>query len=206
VQLLPALGRRPGAGYSGGSMMRLPFLGAVLAALTGCGTHGPSLPLGAATAPVYDSEHFDAGSPHSRHYARRADELCEGARRTLMGQGYVLSRDDPLLLNGRKYFQPERELHVELSVQVNCRPEGPASAWGVIYVTAWQDKFVVKKSVSSSSLGLSAFGSISLPWNSSDDSLVKIGIETVRDRPFYERFYTLLDRMLPQRPVVPGAP
>lgn len=174
--------------------------------LAGCGSRGPTLPIGAPEAPIYESERFDSTSPHARHYGRRAEELCEGARRMLMGQGYVLSRDEPMLLNGRKYFQPERELHIELSVQVTCRPEGPDQTWGVVYVTAWQDKFAIKKSVSSSSLGLSAFGSISLPMNSSDDSLVKIGIETVRDHRFYERFYAQLDHVLPKRPVVPGAP
>lgn len=185
---------------------KFPMAALALLLLAGCGSRGPTLPIGAPEPPVYESERFDSASPHARHYGRRAEELCEGARRMLMGQGYVLSRDEPMLLNGRKYFQPEREQHIELSVQVTCRPEGPNETWGVIYVTAWQDKFVVKKSVSSSSVGLSAFGSISLPMNSSDDSLVKIGIETVRDNKFYERFYAQLDHVLPKRPVVPGAP
>jgi hypothetical protein len=32
---------------------------------------------------------------------------------------------------------------------------------------------------------------------SSDDSLVKIGAQTVRDRAFYERFHALIAQVLP---------
>ena len=71
---------------------------------------------------------------------------------------------------------------------------------GSVYVTAWEDQYVVKKSGTSSSLGVSALGSISLPIGGSEESLVKVGVATVRDPGFYERFHGLLARQLPAAP------
>ncbi len=82
-------------------------------------------------------------------------------------------------------------------MQITCVPQDATDRISNAYVTAWEDQYVVKKATTSSSLGVSAIGSISLPMGSSDDSLVKIGAQTVRDRAFYERFHALIAQVLP---------
>ncbi len=166
------------------------------AALAGCAV--PEMPtLSDPPPPVYQSERFDAASAHARRYARAAEDVCEGARRALLGQGYVLTRNDRVVLVGSKFFQPDRDRHVELKLQITCVPQDATDRISNAYVTAWEDQYVVKKATTSSSLGVSAIGSISLPMGSSDDSLVKIGAQTVRDRAFYERFHALIAQVLP---------
>lgn len=168
--------------------------GLLLAGLAGCAVPGVDAE---PPPPVHRSEQFDAGSVHARRYAFGAEAVCEGARRALLGQGYVLSRNERAVLLGSKFFQPDREHHVELKLQVTCVPEDAADLAASAYVTAWEDRYVVKKSSNSSSLGVSALGSISLPVGGSEDSLVKIGVMTVRDAAFYQRFHALIARLLP---------
>ncbi|MBT9490230.1 MAG: DUF2242 domain-containing protein [Rubrivivax sp.] len=163
---------------------------------TGCAMTDASMKALAPVPPVHQAERFDAASPHARRHERSAADLCEAARRALMSQGYVLTRNDRAVLVGRKYFQPEKERHVELQLQVTCVAEGADDRAGSVYVTAWEDQYVVKKSGTSSSLGVSALGSISLPIGGSEESLVKVGVATVRDPGFYERFHQLLVRQL----------
>ena len=97
----------------------------------------------------------------------------------------------------RDSFQPDRDRHVELKVQVTCVPLDATDRAANAYVTAWEDQYVVKKSTTSSSLGVSAIGSISLPMGSNDDSLIKIGAQTVRDRAFYQRLHALIELVMP---------
>lgn len=168
----------------------------VLAALAGCAV--PNMPtLSDPPPPVYQSERFEAKSSHAHRYARGAEDVCEGARRALLSQGYVLTRNDRVVVVGSKYFQPDKDRHVELKLQITCVPEDAADRAASAYVTAWEDQYVVKKSTMSSSLGVSALGSISLPLGSSEDSLVKIGAQTINDRGFYDRFHALIALVLP---------
>ena len=64
-------------------------------------------------------------------------------------------------------------------------------------------------------MGVGAIGSLSLPFSSSDDALVKVASETLTDERFYDRFFALIDRFLPEaaedapaeaRPVIPPQP
>ena len=168
----------------------------VASLLAGCAV--PELPtLSDPPPPVYQSERFEATSSHAHRYTRAAEDVCEGARRALLSQGYVLSRNDRVVLVGSKFFQPDKDRHVELKLQVTCVPDDAADRAANAYVTAWEDQYVVKKSTSSSSLGVSALGSISLPMGSSEDSLVKVGVQTVRDPAFYDRFHALIRLVLP---------
>jgi hypothetical protein len=45
-------------------------------------------------------------------------------------------------------------------------------------------------------VGLGGVGSISLPLSSSEDSLVKVGSETIPAGQFYDRYFALMHRML----------
>ncbi|WP_049021504.1 DUF2242 domain-containing protein, partial [Burkholderia cenocepacia] len=66
----------------------------------------------------------------------------------------------------------------------------------IAYVNAVQDRYTLKKSNTSASVGLSVFGSLSLPIGSSDDALVKTASETIPAGVFYERFFNLVEHFL----------
>lgn len=60
-------------------------------------------------------------------------------------------------------------------------PEGPGDSQTSALASALQDRYVIKKINNSASLGVGALGSVSLPVTASDDTLVKVGSETVTD-------------------------
>ena len=45
-------------------------------------------------------------------------------------------------------------------------------------------------------LGIGMLGSISVPLSSSEDSLVKVGSETIPAGAFYDRYFALVQRLL----------
>jgi len=69
----------------------------------------------------------------------------------------------------------------------------------ILFTSALQTIYGVKKIAQSSSLGISALGSISLPLGSTSGELVKTGAETIADKDFYDRFFTLVESYLEQR-------
>lgn len=162
--------------------------GAVLG-LAGCASGGSS------KASVYQSESFDSET-FSRNFAFDPGRTCEAARRALLSQGYVVERATTESIRGSKNFQPRGEVHVQLQINVVCAPATPSGKEAVVFVSALQDRYSLRKSNNSATLGVSAIGSVSLPVTSSDDSLVKVGSETVPAGRFYERFFSLLDRFL----------
>lgn len=164
-------------------------------ALAGC-VSKPALLGGQRIEPVYSRETFSADEKHSRLIDAPVGEACEGARRALLSQGYVVTRAETRLVQAAKRFQPEGEVHVELSFHIVCAAEGERTA--TMYVSAQQDKYVLKKNANSASLGVSAIGSISVPVGSTEDSLVKVASETVPAGVFYDRFFALVQRQLKQ--------
>ena len=46
---------------------------------------------------------------------------------------------------------------------------------------------------------MSAIGSLSLPIGTREDSLVKVATQTLQDPTFYKRFFSVLDRFLPEQ-------
>jgi hypothetical protein len=111
------------------------------------------------------------------------------------------------VVTGRKSFQPASEVHVEVEFNVVCAREGnrkDGSRSSIAFASALQDRYAVKKVNNSASVGVGAFGSLSLPFSSSDDAMVKIASETLTDDRLYDRFFGLLDRFLPE--AVAGIP
>jgi hypothetical protein len=141
-------------------------------------------------------ESFDSSATFSRTYAAREAQACEAARRTLLSQGYVVSIATADQVRARKIFQPAPETHVEVEFNVVCAREGSAGARSIAFVSAIQERFALKKSRESASVGVGAFGSLSLPFTGSDDSLVKVASSTVTNARFYDRFFHLLERYL----------
>jgi hypothetical protein len=66
-----------------------------------------------------------------------------------------------------------------------------------VFANALQDRYALKKTNNSASLGVGVLGSVSMPIGSSDDSMVKVASETVTSAKFYERFFTLIELFLP---------
>jgi hypothetical protein len=169
-----------------------PLLLALL--LSGCISSKPGNLLGRPSEPVYTRETFEADEKHSRLIDSSVGEACEGARRALLSQGYVVSRAETRLVQAAKRFQPEGEVHVEISFHIVCAAEGERTA--TMFVSAQQDRYVLKKNPNSASVGVSAIGSISVPVGSTEDSLVKVASETIPAGVFYDRFFALVQQML----------
>ena len=179
--------------------IRLPVPPAPLAAallglvLAGCG----SSPQRA----TYDPEAFSSTDTHSRVFDASEAQTCEAARRALLSQGYLVTAANSELVTGKKSFQPAPEVHVELDFRVVCANEtGPRKAARgtpartLVFVSALQDRYSLKKVNNSASVGVGMIGSVSLPYSSSDDSLVKVASQTVTDENFYERFFSIVQR------------
>lgn len=155
--------------------------------LTGCETSSKKFPL---------QEKFGSTSTYSRLFDTTPAQTCEAARRALLSQGYIIStaRDD--LVTGQKSFQPDGESHLQLEIRVVCVPDSKDGKVSLGFVTALQDRYALKKSNNSASLGVSALGSVSLPFTSSSDSMVKVGSETIVADAFYDSFFDLVKQYL----------
>ena len=195
--------------------MRFPFSRAAIAALSmslllaaGCGSSPRRV--------SYEPEEFDSTTTHTRTYAASEGQTCEAARRALLSQGYMITAANQELVTGRKSFQPDAEVHVEVEFRVVCAREASGRSRSTIaFASALQDRYGVKKVNNSASVGVGAIGSLSLPFSSSDDAMVKVASQTLTDDRFYDRFFSLIDRFLPEtteeppaeaHPVIPAKP
>lgn len=142
----------------------------------------------------FEPEAFDSTANYSRHYETAPAQACEAARRALLSQGYVLSAASGEQVTGRKFFQPNAEVHVPLEMRVVCAPEGEDSA--IVFAVAVQEVHAVRKSNNSASLGVGGLGSLSLPIEGGNDGMVKVGTQTVSDPRFYGSFFDLLGEHL----------
>jgi Uncharacterized protein conserved in bacteria (DUF2242) len=162
-------------------------------ALAGCAWPGS----GGKTPPsVYQQERFQPDQTFSRLFDANVDDTCEAARRALLSQGYIIGAARRDAITATKRFQPEGEVHIELSFHVVCVPDGPDGVLATAFVSALQDRYALKKVPNNTSVGVGAFGSISVPLSSSEDSLVKVGSETIPAGPFYDRYFALMQRLL----------
>ena len=145
---------------------------------------------------TFQHEEFEPGNTYSRSFAAGETQTCEAARRALLSQGYVVSSANADLVNARKSFQNDAETHIEIEFRVVCAPEVKGGGKTLVFVSALQDRYALKKSNNSASLGVGALGSVSLPFTGSDDSLVKVASETITAANFYDRYFRLVTRYL----------
>ncbi len=115
----------------------------------------------------------------------------------MLSQGYIITSSDPKLVSGHKSFQQTGESHMEISFSVVCADDGSEGHHATVFANALQDRYALKKTNNSASLGVGVLGSVSMPIGSSDDSMVKVASETVSSPKFYERFFTLVELFLP---------
>jgi hypothetical protein len=172
--------------------MRFPLAGrfglfALAGLLAGCAAPIKQFPL---------QEQFGSTATYSRLFDASAAQTCEAARRALLSQGYLINtaRDD--LVEGQKSFQPEPEAHLQMVIRVVCAPESADGKISLGFVTALQDSYTLKKSNNSASLGVGAIGSLSLPFSSGTDAMIKVGSETITSDAFYDRFFDLVKSYL----------
>ena len=168
--------------------MRVAGLALVLAVAAGCSSK---------KAAIYEHENFADSGTFSRNYPVTDAQSCEAARRALLSQGYIITSSDPKLVGGHKSFQQTGETHMEISFSVVCTDDGSEGHHATMFANALQDRYALKKTNNSASLGVGVLGSVSMPIGSSDDSMVKVASETVSSAKFYERFFTLVELFLP---------
>ena len=176
-------------------MTRCPRLPRVAAALTAAtaivGCAGSRAPLSASRF-----ENFDSQETHARLVDATPAQACEAARRALLSQGYLIGSAGAEFVSGRKSFQPTREAQVDLEMRVVCVRESPGGEIATVFVSGIEERYALKKSSSSASVGVGALGSLSLPFAAGDEALVRVGTQTITQPAFYDRFYALVYRFL----------
>jgi hypothetical protein len=163
--------------------IRLVFSGLLATGIAACSSTPPPA--------AYHQERFEVTSAHSRAYPGSPSVTCEAARRTLLSQGYVISAAKSELVEGRKSFQQDAKTHVEVGFNVVCAPTSKGGG-SVVFVNALQDRYSLKKTANSASVEVPVLGSFSVPFDSSDDAMVKVASETITAGDFYDRFFGLL--------------
>jgi hypothetical protein len=176
------------------TLLRALLLGSVALA-AGCAGFGG----GGEQVRVYEREVFDRPTAFSREFVASPADTCNAARRALLSQGYIVQTAQDEQMDARKRFQPEAESHVQIEFHVVCSPLARGQPTSVAFVSAVQDRYTVKKNPMSASVGVSPFGSISLPLSSTTDSLVKVGSETIPPGRFYDRFFDLVEQFLAEQ-------
>ncbi|MFT3761172.1 MAG: DUF2242 domain-containing protein [Pseudoxanthomonas sp.] len=146
-------------------------------------------------------ESFDSDGTYSRSFKQTPEQVCQTAYRALLSQGYVAVKVEANAVEAAKNFQPEPEVHEQMTMRVSCVQQANRESW--MFASAQQDRYNLRKSNNSASLGVSALGSLSLPIGSTDDSLVKVGSMTVQDASFYRAFFDVVERYLPPPPPPP---
>ena len=170
-----------------GASFATPLLLLLAVALSACSS---------APRSAYQGEQFTTADAFSHLYSASASATCEAARRALLSQGYLVPEGKAGRVDGQKSFQPEADTHIEIEFHVVCAPDGNDDTHSIAFVNALQDRYALKRTSSSASVGVGAVGSFSLPIGSSDDALVKVASETIPVGPFYERFFELIEHYL----------
>ena len=161
---------------------------------------------------VYTDESFADDSPFKKRFDGEVASVCESARRSLLGQGFLIENANSSEVKARKAVKRESNPNTFIEMNIVCLPETTGST---LFATGLLSTYALKKSSSSASVGVSALGSISVPIGQSADSLVKVSEETIENKGFYKRFFTAVSNILgemqagkpPQKTLVePAAP
>jgi len=158
--------------------------------------------------PEFEKEDFTQNNTYSRTVAASNVAACDAGRRALLSQGYNIDKFEGSRVTGHKNFQDENGQHTQIAFNIECASDGSANERATVFANAVQDRYSIKRTNSSASVGVSVLGQVSMPFGSSDDSLVKTGSQTVARPKFYEGFFQLLQRFLPdaQAAAAPQAP
>jgi len=147
-------------------------------------------------------------SPYQKQFSEDAASTCAAANRALLGDGYLTDAIVNDKLKGRKSYRLDSEHTAVVDMTVTClsNPDGGSS----VYANGLRTIYEMKKSSTSASVGVSVFGSLSLPIGQSADSMVKTTDETISEREFYVTFFAALEHSLnetrPKKDTNPPAP
>lgn len=170
-------------------MLRVSVSLALLAlVLTACGTNDPSK--------AYEQENFIQNQTYSRSFKVSYKVACDAGRRALLSQGYSIDKSLGDTVTGHKNFIDQDGRNTQITFNVNCAPDSTGPNNSQVFANAIQDSFSIKKSSTAASVGVSLLGSVSLPFMSSDDALVKTSSVTVTRPAFYSGFFDLLHQYL----------
>ncbi|MBD9419552.1 DUF2242 domain-containing protein [Achromobacter sp. ACM04] len=147
--------------------------------------------------PEFEKEDFTQNNTYSRTVEASNVAACDAGRRALLSQGYNIDKFEGSRVTGHKNFQDENGQHTQIAFNIECASDGSANERATVFANAVQDRYSIKRTNSSASVGVSVLGQVSMPFGSSDDSLVKTGSQTVARPKFYEGFFQLLQRFLP---------
>lgn len=172
---------------------------AMAASVAGCGSMG-SLTKSHETHrdSVIAGETFGASSTYSRLFDATPERTCEAARRALMSQGYLINGSKVKEVEGQKSFQPATDNHQIITIRVVCAADSRDGKVSLGFVSALKDTYNLKKASNSASVGVGALGSLSLPFSAGNDSMIKVGSETVNSATFYDSFFDLIKSFLRQ--------
>ena len=164
-----------------------PLFATLTAVLAGCSS----------PKPVYEREDFAESDTFSRSVPAASSAACDAGRRALLSQGYLIDKYEPSRVTGHKNFEGEDGQHTQISFNVECASDGSANDRATVFANAVQDRYSIKRTGNSASVGVSVLGQVSMPFGGSDDSLVKTASQTVTRPKFYDGFFQLLQRFLP---------
>ncbi|ADP17617.1 large tegument domain protein [Achromobacter xylosoxidans A8] len=156
--------------------------------------------------PEFEKEDFTQNNTYSRTVAASNVAACDAGRRALLSQGYNIDKFEGSRVTGHKNFQDESGQHTQIAFNIECASDGGANERATVFANAVQDRYSIKRTNSSASVGVSVLGQVSMPFGSSDDSLVKTGSQTVARPKFYEGFFQLLQRFLPDAQAAAAPP
>ena len=129
---------------------------------------------------------FSVDSPYKSRLDSNSTVACESARRALLGDGYIIDTDSKENVKGRKAYRMESDRSTFIEMNVVCAEDPDGS---MVYANGVLSTYDVKRSGASASVGVSAFGSVSLPLGQSAESMVKTSEDTIREKEFYRRFF-----------------
>ncbi len=147
---------------------------------------------------VVAHETFGAASTYSRLFDATPERTCEAARRALLSQGYLINVAKGKEIEGQKSFQPAFDNQQIITIRIVCAVDSHDGKVSLGFVSALKDTYNLKKSSNSASVGVGALGSLSLPFAAGNDSLVKVGSETVNSATFYDSLFDLIKSFLRQ--------
>ena len=142
---------------------------------------------------IYPEESFAYDSLFKLRTDGDVAMACESARRSLLGEGYLIASANSEGVVGRKAYKSEGKENTFIEMNVVCVPDATGST---VFAAGVLSTYALKMSSSSASVGVSALGTISLPIGQSADSLVKVSEETINDKEFYRRFFAAVDTIL----------
>lgn len=161
------------------------------------------LQAGCSQQAVYVHESFSTDSPFRLKVGDDVALACESARRSLLGQGYLIDAASSEQVKARKSYRIEGKANTFIEMHVACVADSVGST---LYATGVLSTYDLKKSSNPASVGLAGVGSISLPIGQSADSLVKVSEETIEDNQFYRRFFAVVEFTLEEMREQPPVP